>query len=379
MSPSAIVFSMTLQRHQQTDSSRRPTFSVGRFRSRGQIRRGLAPLELVLWIPILLMVAALMVIYGTSASWRIRGEVASRDAVWRILTPRTGNNEHRPRTETWPHDDARYRFRYDSPELTVLDQASLQHEVARGPLPNGWEVNPILDPDEEGMIQGVTSIERPFPMLARMGSYSSGEIAHDILDRTWTIGWSYRRGVLEWPNEINGFRPSGRVPNEFRRSILLYKFPVVSNGKSQFSGAVNRAVSMSSLAGLRVLDRDEEIRHYTGGYRDFYPRARVLCTTDPEEAREDGLEQYVIDYLDGRGDVQLGGVTRLPRTLTNYFIQMYQRRIREIERIIEAEGDPDGSLAAEKAMLEAKLEQLRDYQDRLPQIEEDLRSTSSAR
>ena len=343
------------------------------------IRRGLAPLELVLWIPILLMTAALMVIFGTSAAWRIRGEIASRDAVWRVLTPRTGSNEHRPESETWPHDNATFDFRYSSNQLRSIDLPQLQHEVVRGPLPSGWEVTPILDPNEENLLQGQASIRRPLPMLRRMGSYSSGSIAHDILDGTWTVGWSYRRGLLDWPNEVGGFRPWGRVPNEFRRSVLLYKFPEVSLGKAAFAGGVSQAVNLSQSPGLKVLDRDEEIRRYTGGYRDFYPRARVICTLDDSKMREQSLERFVIDKLDASGQVQLGGITRLPRTLTSHFLGMYRRRIREIEDLIEMNGDPGGVLRAEKAQLEAKVAQLTEYEDRLPEIEDDLRSTSTAK
>ena len=95
--------------------------------------------------------------------------------------------------------------------------------------------------------------------------------------------------------------------------------------------------------------------------------------------REQSLERFVIDKLDASGQVQLGGITRLPRTLTSYFLGMYRRRIREIEDLIEMNGDPGGVLRAEKAQLEAKVAQLTEYEDRLPEIEDDLRSTSTAK
>ena len=44
-------------------------------------RRGLAPLELVLAIPLLLFVVALSVIFGAVACWKVRGEVVARDAI----------------------------------------------------------------------------------------------------------------------------------------------------------------------------------------------------------------------------------------------------------------------------------------------------------
>ncbi len=47
----------------------------------GDRRRGLAPVELVLWFPVLLMVMALIVNYANMTSWRLRGEMVARDAV----------------------------------------------------------------------------------------------------------------------------------------------------------------------------------------------------------------------------------------------------------------------------------------------------------
>ncbi|MBI2480878.1 MAG: pilus assembly protein [Planctomycetia bacterium] len=51
-------------------------------------RRGLAPLEFVLWLPVLLFVMALMVNYGTIATWRVRSEIVSQHAAWRTRWPR---------------------------------------------------------------------------------------------------------------------------------------------------------------------------------------------------------------------------------------------------------------------------------------------------
>ncbi|MCA9107138.1 MAG: pilus assembly protein, partial [Planctomycetales bacterium] len=128
---------------------------------RNHRRRGLATLELVLWIPVLLMVTALMVVYGTSVAWRIRGEVAARDAVWRVLTPRTGRSEPRPPEPMWPEasNGATYGFEDDAP-LSVIDDPAIQHPVIRGPIGNGWQVTSILDPDAEGMLRGTSSIVR---------------------------------------------------------------------------------------------------------------------------------------------------------------------------------------------------------------------------
>lgn len=346
-------------------------------------RRGLAPLELVLWIPILLFVAALMVIYGTSAAWRIRGEIAARDAVWRVLTPRTGRHEPRPAEPTWPTatNGATYDFRDDDP-LVELDDPMLQHPVVRGPLGSGWQVTEVLDPDAEGMLRGTSSIVRPFPMLARMGSYRSGEIAHPVLDRPWTIEWSYRRGVLPWPNEVGGFRPTSLVPDVFRRTVLLYQFPQVNGGRSEFESVVGEARNLVQLPGLQVLDNEPDFVRYPfpgpNTPPDFHPRARIECSEDPERVRDEALERHVLDWIDSRGQVQLGGITQLPRRLTQAFLSLYRAEIARIEAEIQA-GTATPAMRAELADLEEKVEQLEAYEMRLPEIEDDLRRTSTAR
>src|SRR4029450_857884 len=53
-------------------------------------RRGLAPPEMVLAIPILLFVVGLTVIFGVVTCWKVRGQLACRDAVWSTRNPRWG-------------------------------------------------------------------------------------------------------------------------------------------------------------------------------------------------------------------------------------------------------------------------------------------------
>ena len=55
-------------------------------------RRGLAPLELVLCLPVLLFVLALIVDAGSKSCWKMRGLVAARDAAWRSRYGRSGAN-----------------------------------------------------------------------------------------------------------------------------------------------------------------------------------------------------------------------------------------------------------------------------------------------
>src|SRR5262245_13439660 len=99
-------------------------------------RRGLAPLELVLAIPILMFVLALSVIFGAVTCWKIRGEVAARDAVFSSRWPRRGaaaGPEWRvPRSRSGAYRGA---------DLAELDHPVFQNPLIRGPLPNGIAVN----------------------------------------------------------------------------------------------------------------------------------------------------------------------------------------------------------------------------------------------
>src|SRR5688572_28950253 len=96
---------------------------------RSLARRGLAPLELVLWLPVFMMVLALMVVFGNAAVWKVRTAFAARDAVWRIRTPRTGQNDpapanFRPATVNITAGDAG--------NLPSLDDPRIDHPVVRG-------------------------------------------------------------------------------------------------------------------------------------------------------------------------------------------------------------------------------------------------------
>ena len=63
-------------------------------------RRGLAPLEFVLSLPLLVMMMALMIDFGVAGAWKIRTQTNARYAGWRTLTSRTGEFNATP--PYWP-------------------------------------------------------------------------------------------------------------------------------------------------------------------------------------------------------------------------------------------------------------------------------------
>ena len=338
-------------------------------------RHGLAPLEFVLWLPVLLSVTALMVVFGTMAAWRVRGEVVARDAVWRARWPRTGRSEPRPPVRIWPAD-ADVELTADDP-YTSLDLPAIDRPVVRGPLPNGFVVHDTLEPTR-GAVQGESEIVREFPLIPKLGPYRSGRILHPLLGQ--------ERRIAEMG-----------APNEVRRTLILYELPKTDpEFPAAFARVVERLVSMPNFSALDVLDADQELRKYTGHYVDFHPRVSYTCALDREQVRETRVRPLV-DHRNTLGEVQLGQISRLPRTMTNYFLSVYRARIAALEgRIEQMQRDlmnPSGQLSqayldaipglisaaqAEIAILKPKVEQLEAYQARLDEIEDQLRSQAAA-
>ena len=93
-------------------------------------RAGLAPLELVLVLPILLFVMALMMNLGTGGAWKLRTQINARHAAWRSLEQRTGNND--PHPGNWP-SDATLDSGPTSPSAIPFDPYAGE-TVVRGPV-----------------------------------------------------------------------------------------------------------------------------------------------------------------------------------------------------------------------------------------------------
>lgn len=343
-------------------------------------RKGLAPVELVLWLPILLFVTALIVNFGTAAAWRVRGEISSRDAADRQVAPRTGRNE--PRQENWPVRDAMVFSESLAETNELLDIPQLQHPVVRGPIGNGFTVWPSFDADAIGWGRGESQIERTFPLLPALGSYQSGPIQTPQLSDSGSIARSYFRGLLPIPHEAlldsASWEPALRVAagehfratvsNETRRTKLLYELPDFWNDSAaRFVAAMRILQALVHDPAWDVMDADSDFIRFRGSAPNFYPNARRPCESELERIRRFGLERHVTDWIDPRRGVQLGGVSQLPATLTSRFLALYQSE-REVAR---EEGN--GALVSE---LEAKIGQLEAYRGRWNNIQERLKQNS---
>jgi hypothetical protein len=325
---------------------------VGTRRCRGR-RRGLAPLEFVLWLPVLLSVMALMVVFGVMGAWRVRGEIVARDAVWRARWPRTGASEPRPDTRIWPADASVALVR--APRFSKLDIAAIDRPVVRGPLPNGFVVHDTLLPTK-GAVEGQSEIVREYPLLPKLGPYRSGTIRHPLLADHWRIA------------------EMGK-PNISRRILILYKLPVTKQSLPKaFYYSVKSITSMPNRAALDVLDADDELGILTSRYVDFHPVVPQMCSLDRDEVHRRRVEP-LIDTRQ-RGRIRLGRISRLPRTMTNYFLSVFRSRVALLQS--EIEQGPSAAAQAEIAALKPKIQQLEAYQMRLGEIEEQLREQADS-
>lgn len=276
-------------------------------------RRGLAPLELVLWLPVLLFVAALMVNLGTMTVWRMRGEIVSRDAAWRERWPRSGQGEPRPKKNVWP-DPATIDVAVDD-QIGRGQELAVFEEVMRGRLPAiPWQQHEILDPDRGGAYRGTAEIERAYPALSKLGRFESGEIAHPMLDRMWQA--SQMR--LE---SANGRRSS--MPNVYRRIKALYDLPKTDPGLPQaFTRSVTDLVNSQEYETVQVIDNDEQARALTGSSPDFHPRINSgRCELDVDLVRRIEVVR-LIGGIDAQGLPRISEIGSVPGRMESYFRQL---------------------------------------------------------
>lgn len=255
-------------------------------------RAGLAPLELVMSLPILLMVMGLIVVFGAAASWKIRTEVVARDAVWRARWSRQGGAL--PRPHDWPQS-AGLAVRAGVP-IGQLDDPALRLPVASGPLPGGVRVSGGLLSHLRGVRIGSAEITRRPPMLGKMGPYRL-TVDGPLLDDRFQYG------------------QMGYGSNRVRRMPRIYGMPE-SPGLSQAYAQAVVAIENAPFRGqLRPLDRDDEFLAYYGWAPDFHPRLSSFSSLDVM-----WVEQRRVRPLQER-------IKRLPRTMTQAFLGLYRSQL----------------------------------------------------
>lgn len=307
-------------------------------------RRGLAPLELVLSLPLLLFVMALMVNFSVIAAWKVRGLTASRQSMWRDRMIWSAGGD--PNSPNWPAGAA---MRTSVPNPALLSPNTV----------NAWEMNPKIVADfvnapmvnanggyiqiltkrslymAEGLRQGEGDLTRQLAMLPNLKGYQGGfhlDPKHPVLDNRWQF-------------------QNIRLPdNHSRRLLDWYNFddrPEWSSQRSQYLAADAAIQGYPQQNGLLILDRDPELAAFYGNPRhDFYPRVGG-CEINPVVAHDtlinppfsipptpqhmrgglvDRIQGRWPRDLDGDGRPDIPGVAGVAYHVAQRFAGMYTQR-----------------------------------------------------
>ncbi|MGO8750115.1 MAG: hypothetical protein ACLQNE_29570 [Thermoguttaceae bacterium] len=302
-------------------------------------RRGLSALEMVLSLPMLLFVMALMINYGTVASWKVRGDVTSRYAVWASRPPRTGLQF--PQSASWPPPATLGAG--GAADDSAMDDPRVDLPIARGlTLLDGTAVNSnLLDP-ALGFRAGTSSIQRAYPLMPKLGSYTLGSQAN-MLDDAWQY-WQF-----------------GLWTNQDRRIPVIYILAQAPAGDSQAYVQAVMAIYNTFYGnpnplstGLLPLYKDVvwhgfhlQFPRWIGDSPDFEPQLPGFCSMDPTQVQP-AVASFIQSIEGGPGQHSVAW------TMTNAFIGMYQDVIRILQRQMKAKPPPS---ANQIAAMQAEIQQ----------------------
>jgi hypothetical protein len=298
-------------------------------------RAGLAPLEFVLSLPVMLFVMGLMIIFGMAGRMKIRTVVNAREAVWRNLAGNPGGNSAIP---GWPanghtaHEPQDQRFLYDR---------FGGHQVVRGPV--------VLEPDgrmlqvrrqhfdiTKGLEHGVAQVKVPYPVL---GAVPPGEVDlirhHPLINGRWELVGHGQRRIL--------------AIYDVQLSHLLHDL------EDEFSQAAFELLHNPNNPILEILDNDDELKRGApwglGSAPNYYlpsdsqlrqdlTNPDRLCTDDPAGIRE-RLETMLVGRLIqsiqgiyGERD-QSPAHTGISGRMTADFLRMYRQQLSYINGRID--------------------------------------------
>lgn len=292
-------------------------------------RRGLAPLELVLSLPLLLFLMALLIDFGSLSTWKVRTQVAARQAVWRQRGDRRGASD--PPIANWPRN-ATLGVAPSPPDLFPTDPyaqyIAVRGPVLRDPRSSGQGAQLLVDTNKlalpGGLEDGLAVIDRNLPLLPKLTRVNFN-VRHALLEGQWQF----------WTTTMR------YGSNTSRRGWSLYQFvpPAdVQQLANEFRNAALAIVNDSNRPDLDPLDRDQELVAWYGPPpRDFHPRLETSsqngctdsdrCSLNPQEVRF-GSVQRVIDRIQGPRGGGRGGV---PERMARAWISMYQAQKAQLE------------------------------------------------
>ena len=321
--------------------------------------RGLAPLEMVLAIPFLLMIMALMVNIGNVACWKVRALTVARHSIWGNLSPRTHSSGivpydqktgfADPRPDYWPAKNANAGPQDLGNSAKVTDREVPRFPVVRGlsddnpvlPVGNGKSiaVNADLLNPSRGMRSGAAEMTHLYPMLKRLGNFHL-QAATEILDDAWR--------TAEMGNPNNHFRlnliyPTFQPPDRYNPvlPVLLQIYnSIYRQGQlALLYGTDPDFMRFQSLYGQPIPYYIDSIRGWT--------RLNFGCNMDAATVQQ--AVDDLVDRLQG-AKRKVGPLADMSKALKGYY-QAVQAKIR---KLMQATPPPPnaGQMQADLALLD---------------------------
>ena len=241
-------------------------------------RSGLAPVEMILVLPVLMLMMSIIVVFGYAATWKARSEIVSRDVLWRKRNPRFTNTTTRaiewpqqvePEIAEWSWGDVADLETYDGNSVT-------ESPIIRGPIPSVNVNSEILNFGRD-VERGVAILEKAPPIMENLG-YLDYRVSHVLLEdrfKHWEMG----------------------IWNDSRRIPLIYETDLdFVRSSASFRARIN-AIQQIRNPFLLAIDEDPELIAWLGCPPDFHPRTGSFSSLDRDLVRATVVERLV-DRID---------------------------------------------------------------------------------
>lgn len=337
-------------------------------------RRGLAPLELVLALPIMLFVMALILNMGTVGAWKVRAQVNGRYAAWRQAEARSGLSSD-PNPYGWQAGSLGNRAQ---PSLTsvISDWSTLPtpptEQLVMGPVVADQQAGQIIAIERqlemwEGSREGSASQTRRYPLLPDMGGGRyRPRAATELLDNAWEFhGLGYgnnanRRAERWWRLDPQHFTDTSE--RDLAHAELIAAMAAMPDPENPGYLAIDPLDHDPNLVRLPMVNQPP----------DFHPPARNTGQYDPDVIRNHGPApipanaRYENPDPDDRVAL-LSRIRRLPGTMAQGFISRYQSEINRMTTPPQPGQPPPAPGPYSIAQLQEWISQLNDFRNSLPQ------------
>lgn len=274
-------------------------------------RPGVATLELVLVLPVLLFITALIINFGVLSTWRIRGQAAARHEIWQTRWPRTAAG---PTPDSW-QPPARVAVEA-APAFAVLDDPAVNRPVVRGPLPAANVDADLLD-FSRGVSKGTAALNRVIPVPPQMVN-ADISAEHPLLTGVWTY---------------EGTKMSSNVE---RRIKVLYELAKAPDSLSQaYVAAVLAIYRAAYQADLVPLEREPDFPRFGHASPDFHPQLSSFCGLDVTSVHDNQVRQLV-ERIAGVNEPGRH-VAGVPETMTRAYLALYRGALAELENQLNAQ------------------------------------------